>query len=228
VESCFNAEDEFCGTAIRLPFRTVHEAKESSISDKAVEPSEIRQLLDDFIRDEIGITLLFLHRVTSIEIYDIDDDESRLLARAELRIGEASDPFIASNDSTDTTFTRTIVVDIEGNETATSWRFFKTVRSQETSISLLNNRLKRNASSSIKKNKLQASVALAMPLSHQEILRKAGRLFTYLPLPLKTGFPCHVHGLFALTPDRQHLRNGEEMGLVEGSDDQYEYFCVSY
>ncbi|KAA1478276.1 hypothetical protein DENSPDRAFT_741097, partial [Dentipellis sp. KUC8613] len=45
-----------------------------------------------------------------------------------------------------------------------------------------------------------------------------GLLFTYLPLPLKTGLPAHIHALFALTPDRQHLRNAEEIGLAEGFD----------
>jgi hypothetical protein len=111
------------------------------------------------------------------------------------------------------TFTRTIAINIEGKEMARSWRICKTIGSEATSISVLKNRLKRDSSSSLKRNKLQASVALAMPRSHQEILRKPGLLFTFLPLHLKTGFPCHVRGLFALTPDRQHLRNGEEMGI---------------
>ncbi|KAK0502390.1 hypothetical protein EDD18DRAFT_1048553, partial [Armillaria luteobubalina] len=47
----------------------------------------------------------------------------------------------------------------------------------------------------------------------------SGRLFTYLPLPIRTGFPCHVHGLFALTQSRQNLTNKTEIGIVRGSDD---------
>ena len=39
-----------------------------------------------------------------------------------------------------------------------------------------------------------------------------GRLFTFLPLPLKTGFPAHVHALFALTQSRQNLHNSGETG----------------
>ncbi|EEB88370.1 hypothetical protein MPER_13829, partial [Moniliophthora perniciosa FA553] len=58
-------------------------------------------------------------------------------------------------------------------------------------------------------------LALAIPTTGKF---SAGRLFTFIPLPLSTGFPVHVHGLFALTPSRQHLRNNSEH-VVKQSDD---------
>ena len=67
--------------------------------------------------------------------------------------------------------------------------------------------------------KLTATVALAMQTG---VLPDApGRLFTYLPLPSGTDYPCNIHAPFALTLDRQTLRNEKEVGLVKGSDDQY-------
>ncbi|KAF8804890.1 hypothetical protein BYT27DRAFT_7013500, partial [Phlegmacium glaucopus] len=36
--------------------------------------------------------------------------------------------------------------------------------------------------------------------------------------PLETGFPVHVHALFALTQSRQHLRNSGETGIVLQAD----------
>ncbi|TFY52432.1 hypothetical protein EVG20_g10551, partial [Dentipellis fragilis] len=65
--------------------------------------------------------------------------------------------------------------------------------------------------------KLRAKAAIAFPLAHPSP-SAPGLLFTYLPLPLQTGLPAHTHALFALTPDRQHLRNTEEIGLAKGFD----------
>ncbi|KAJ3723890.1 hypothetical protein C8R42DRAFT_577934, partial [Lentinula raphanica] len=70
--------------------------------------------------------------------------------------------------------------------------------------------LQYNVGDHLQKDKLLPHVALAFPLSKQNF---QGHLFTLLPLPISTGFPIHIHGVFALTPDRQSLRNPEEMGI---------------
>ena len=64
-------------------------------------------------------------------------------------------------------------------------------------------------------------VSLAIPLSIATQAETGGRLFTFLPLPLKTGFPTHIHAPFALTQSRQYLRNSGEAGIVSQADDQY-------
>ena len=70
--------------------------------------------------------------------------------------------------------------------------------------------------------KLTATVALAIqPGVFPEGYHAPGRLFTYLPLPSGANYPCNIHAPFALTVDRQTLRNEKEEGLAEGSLDQY-------
>ena len=73
----------------------------------------------------------------------------------------------------------------------------------------------------MEREKLTATVALAiqtdiLPGGHSA----PGRLFTHLPLPSGTNYPCNIHAPFALTVDRQALRNENEK-FVKGSDDQY-------
>ena len=73
----------------------------------------------------------------------------------------------------------------------------------------------------MEEEKLTATVALAIQTGvSSEGRHDPGRLFTYLPLPSDTNYPCNIHAPFALTVDRQTLRNEKE-GVHKGSDDQY-------
>ncbi|KAG8928980.1 hypothetical protein FRC02_006144 [Tulasnella sp. 418] len=62
----------------------------------------------------------------------------------------------------------------------------------------------------IKNDKLLPHVALAVPIWGDTIAHCDGKLFTLLPLPISTKFPLHIHSVFALTSDRQRLRNAQE------------------
>jgi sacsin len=85
---------------------------------------------------------------------------------------------------------------------------------------LLSNRAGSLGENVLKKHKLRADVGLAFPLnSTQSVAPDIGQLFTFLRLPIKTGFPAHIHSLFSLTPSRQNLRPHGENGIVRGSDD---------
>jgi sacsin len=100
------------------------------------------------------------------------------------------------------------------------WRITHSYFPQADSTSLLSLRLGEDPRPILSKHKLLSEMAIAIPLSILHKEENAGRLFTYLPLPLKTGFPGHVHGLFALTQSRQNLNNGGEIGIVRGSEDR--------
>ena len=54
----------------------------------------------------------------------------------------------------------------------------------------------------------------------------SGKLFTYLPLPSDTYYPCSIHTPFALMVDRQTLRNEKEEGLIKGAVDQYVFLSI--
>jgi hypothetical protein len=190
----------------------------SEISDKLVEPSEIRTLLDDFIKDEISIALLFLKNVSRIEVHEVDTHgERHRLAISTI----TRDSRVYGGDQC-VTFTCSVKTVIGVNpDTTERWRIQEANFSQDDAIAALSQRTGFNASSTLMKHKLLPHVALAIPLTISTHSNVSGRLFTYLPLPLPTGFPVHIHGLFALTADRQHLRNGYSMGMVAGSDDMF-------
>ena len=213
----------FSKTIIRLPLRTTAGAAKSLIKKDSVDPSKIRQLFDDFIKEEIGIVLLFLTHIFSIEIYEVDDQGIiTCLASVEL-VKSAPD----SQDASFTTYRSNVKVTtgIVGC-VSQSWRVLCASYPDSEAVTILSDRLGYDVGPTLQRHKLKPYIAIAMPLPLQSST-SGGRLYTYLPLPLSTGFPCHIHGLFALTPDRQHLRNGEETGVVKGDDRSVFYIYLS-
>ncbi|TFK35891.1 hypothetical protein BDQ12DRAFT_267709 [Crucibulum laeve] len=201
----------FHGSVIRLPLRTTG----SEISNKVVQPHEIAQLFHDFVSEEIGISMLFLKHISSIELYEIDvHGTRRQLALSKI---ERSTFDILANRITHTS----VVTNTQAGlaEKKKVWRIINETFSEEEAIAELTRRVGSNPDKTLEKNKLVPEVGIALPHNVLTDKEDSGRLFTYLPLPLKTGFPAHVHSLFALTQSRQNLRN-EDTGIVKGSDDK--------
>jgi hypothetical protein len=44
---------------------------------------------------------------------------------------------------------------------------------------------------------------------------KGGRLFSTLPLPISTGLPLNIHGLFSISADRSRLHGSEPDGVQD-------------
>ncbi|CAK5278239.1 unnamed protein product [Mycena citricolor] len=208
----------FSGSIIRLPLRLP--GAESSISSKSVDASEIRQLFDDFVREEIGISLLFLKHVREVEVHEISEDGTkRCLARTSIRRDQGR-TVAGTNQDQHHSFKCTVSVDSAAHgQSDKPWRIVHSFYPEAQSTSLLALRIGQDPRPILAKHKLLSEMAVAIPLSIVEASESDGRLFTYLPLPLKTGFPVHVHALFALTQSRQNLNNGGEVGIVKGSAD---------
>ena len=79
----------------------------------------------------------------------------------------------------------------------------------------------------LSEDKLNPTVDLAVS-NEFSTLTEEGRLFTFLPLPLKTSFPIHINCVFSLTQSRQNLRNAGEVGIVSDSEDRYVINTVPY
>lgn len=45
-----------------------------------------------------------------------------------------------------------------------------------------------------------------------------GRLFSTLPLPIRTKHPAHIHGMFSITPDRNSIHSGGDWTISEDSE----------
>ena len=201
------------GTIFRLPLRTKDQAIRSRIKNETTAPSEIRQLLEGFGQNELEEAILFLKNISTIEIRHISSSGQ------EYFIGRAT--IDKRNTNSSTLFTRQVTCEASaGNLRSRTWRFSTCLTDKSTTAQIMSEKLDYNIGDELNKEKLVANVELAIPLGGPSI---QGRLFTLLPLPIKTGFPLHFNAVFALTPDRQNLKNVEEAGLPESRERYVEY-----
>ncbi len=206
-----SSRDEFNGTVIRCPLRS----KSSGISSKLVHPADIARLFDEFVSKEIGICLLFLRHIEHIEIHDINE-LGEITIVADLTIFRSL-PVLFEDDNAET-YTTTVKLRAKDQETETSWRILHSRSGTQGIDQFLG---KNGISETLKIHKLLPDIGIAIPFSITTEKIASGRLFTFLPLPLPTKFPVHIHAYFALSQSRQNLRNSREIGLIPGSDDQY-------
>ncbi|KAJ2913096.1 hypothetical protein MD484_g7329, partial [Candolleomyces efflorescens] len=199
----------FDGTVVRLPLRT----EPSDLREKVVSPTEIEGLFKNFIQDEMNISMLFLQHLRSVEFVVVrEDGKVRRLGKCTI---EVTDPLPNG--------TCTKVVHVEppkGRPRVEKWLVLDQHFSQEDALDQLSALAGSLSGRVLKKHKLRPDVGLAFPLDPVSPPDSGiGQLFTFLRLPLATGFPAHVHGFFSLTPSRQNLRNPVDSGVVKGSDD---------
>lgn len=193
---------EFNGTVIRCPLRR----QASHISNKVIRPDGISSLMNDFIAEEIEHSLLFLQHVQHIEIRDINEHG---ILTSNVQVGISRLPLVSKDKDTET-FTAIVSINANGTKKDTIWRVIR--RRFQPPVD-------ENVAYALKQHKLLPNVDIAIPVSVTAGRGTYGRLFTFLPLPLRTGFPTHIHAYFALAQSRQNLRNPHEIGL--GEDDKY-------
>jgi hypothetical protein len=204
------------GTIIRLPLRTDLHRRE--ISTKTISCQEVEDHFQSFIQAELDICLLFLSSLQSIEFWVIREGNatpSRIVQSIITTPGGTSPDDAALQRRVETI----LYPDTShGKDWLIRWYSVPNPESQ----SQLSARIGCDARSTMEKEKLTATVALAIQTGViLGGLCAPGKLFTYLPLPSDTNYPCNIHAPFALTVDRQALRNENEEGFVKGSDDQY-------
>jgi len=198
----------FNGTVFRLPLRTAKQAQESKIKNSPTLVSEIRELLYSFGSNDLEELVLFLRHITSVEIRHIDSNGTeKLIGRVKL---------IDSAPSADGIRTRTTLWEkSDGKVQERRWAIRQLHHNRSEANQILLKRLGYNVAEALTADKLTPTIELAIPLDNEHI---RGSLYTLLPLPVKTGFPLHLNAVFALTPDRQSLKNIEESGTKESRE----------
>lgn len=201
-------------TVVRLPLRTPAQALRSRIKSLAVPISHIQALYRSFIENELSLALLFLKHIMSIELWEIDDNGMDILiAKATIPDSEVASlrSFVPGHDDCSQSYSLKVLTTIgPAEDVSENWRITHLVLSEGSVKELLKGHLGYDVGDRLHEDKLSSHIALAFPLSGQTV---RGRLFTLLPLPISTGLPLHMNGIFALTPDRQSLRNPEELGI---------------
>ncbi len=175
-------------------------------------------MIKDYITQELNVSLLFLDNLRTIEIWKVQSTNKTCLAtwtksekKAECQSKESS-LFIYDSVLSD-------------GRAEFSWRIVQTQNAVDDARSRLAKQVGGETVNHVfERHKLSPGVRIAHPLSTDGNI--SGRLFTFLPLPSKTGFPVHIHALFALTSSRQGLRNRNETGTVAGSDNECAYILL--
>ena len=209
-------QDSFPGTIIRLPLRTEHHRRQ--ISPKTVSCQEIEDSFRAFVQKEMDICLLFLSSLQSVEFWVIKEGQT-----TPSRIAMSNITPVVGAPPDNAALTRRVKTTLPSNQSqAKDWLIRWHSVSDSQSQDHLSERIECDVKPTMEAEKLTAIVALAIQTGvSPDGSSTPGRLFTYLPLPSDTNYPCNIHAPFALTIDRQTLRNELEEGLVKGSDDQY-------
>jgi len=179
---------------------------------------ELDQMIQDYVAEELSISLLFLDNLRTIEIWKVHDANNKMRLATWTRSERK-----AERQSAESSFFIYNSVLSDGHANF-SWRIIQTQNAEDEARSRLAVLVGgETVEHVIKRHKLSPGVRIAYPLFSDG--DTSGRLFTFLPLPSRTSFPVHIHALFALTSSRQSLRNRGETGTVAGSDN--EYACIS-
>ena len=215
----------FPGTVVRLALRPA--SSRSKISAKSPSVDEIHVLIEKFINEELALVLLFLTNLRTVEVREIDEEgHMQVLATATKvlcpRIQPAPPRFPIDLN--------TITVEYHNppRTMSSGWRVIRTTFTAEECVNTLASALEDTVEyvkDEMAREKLRPDIALAFPTLPTPSLR--GRLFTFLPLPLITSFPCHLQGVFSLTDSRQNLRNPSET-IMSRTADQYVFRCTPF
>lgn len=201
----------FNETIIRIPLRTEAQKETSKISKHAISITDIKVALEEFAREIRDGGLLFLKHIRKVIIRV--DDSVVLTAQ------------IIEDDSCDTRSRRELSTDFrrlyaphptETGLVDVSKMFevnikYSDTRSTRTDNYLVHHTMTRSCGDEeldtwARELKLYPWVAIAAPLARfSPDGAFSGRLFSTLILPIPTKQPVHMHGLFAIAPDRARL-----------------------
>lgn len=203
----------FPGTIFRLPLRTAEQARKSEIRAQAITSAKMAELLQTL--SEAGESLLlFLKSVQSIQISEISEQgESHLrllietLNPKEVKVGRGQvQAEIAagwehlrqrvSQSGMRTTWQQRIRFQEAGPARESVWHISQGLGNGETLLEIMDKLY-------LEKEKALPWVGVALRL--EPLPQESGRICCFLPLPLETGHPVHVHGYFDLDTSRTSL-----------------------
>ncbi|KNC46434.1 sacsin [Thecamonas trahens ATCC 50062] len=198
----------FDGTLFRLPLRTPEDAAASAISSHALSIDDVTNLLSDFA-PQASDMLLFLKSVSTVFAHVLTDDGLTTLITTEI-VGLG--PELAAK--------RALLLDVVAGERQALHASFE-LRFTESSDILASrpaprwwvavgtlDTLDADAEALAKAVGYVPWAGTALPL-HQLPPNWHGRAYTFLPLPITTGFPFHINGAFALSANRRQLWRGD-------------------
>jgi len=196
-----SATDEFCGTTVRIPFRTPAQAQNSEISKIVVTPAEILQIFEDYQRDVVE-SLVFLKNIERVEFHLNDTTLGHISVRnidsvKSLRTSIAR--AIASGSAASHGMCFDIEREYGGNHTLESYLLRQSV------FDMYQYGISPEFKTWIAESKSVSVIALSARLNETDS-PSVGRLFVTLPLPIPLDQTrVNINGMFALRRDRRSL-----------------------
>lgn len=182
-------------------------------------PDNLSRLLNEFIDQEMDVVLLFLKNVKELEIHEVAEDGTKRML-AQISISRSTLMEVGSESK----FVKATVKTLRGTrETTKELYILHSTFSQDEVVHLL---LKQTGytraalEGMLRVAKFLPEVGIAADPNVDPSRSALGKLFTYLPLPIATGFPVHIHGLFAIDSTRRYLKRPDEKGVQPGSHHQ--------
>ncbi|PVF98748.1 hypothetical protein CPB86DRAFT_337923 [Serendipita vermifera] len=212
-------EIPFNGAIIRLPLRTNKAAQTSKLVQKPSTIEDIEEIFTKFIEKELRVVLLFLSNLSSIELRIRDSNGHKPLAIVQI---DRENGIKLDDNNIYTKSVVTVTKEDDGTSTQNAWNMFYGSVPEDKVAKALGQKLDRDVETTeLSKEKMFPRVSLAFPVNSPNSANhnpyRMG-LFTFLPLPIPTDFPCHIHAPFALTSDRQKLLNPHDERLPKSRD----------
>ncbi|KAL0183733.1 hypothetical protein M9458_019429, partial [Cirrhinus mrigala] len=227
--SARNSKKAYNGTLIKLPFRTLEEAKKSEISSKVYDEKRIQSFKNN-LTDNSETHLLFLKRIKSLSLQIVPENASTPpqddQIQTPLKISrEIMTSFAVSNDKLLQEIKSTLRNDIAYNNIVDVNRahIVKIVQEHSerslTQYWLLYSCFGTQDSLQMYQKRTDQEHVFSYPIGGVAVplYKEAkpntwspdesliGQAFCFLPLSIETGLPVHVNGTFAVTSNRKSL-----------------------
>ncbi|KAG0283790.1 hypothetical protein BGZ96_011831 [Linnemannia gamsii] len=202
-------ESHFNGTIFRMPLRskTTGRSGSSGFGSDALTLAKVRDMFSSWIEDA-KIGMLFLKNIRTIELSDGTTPVTSVTKQDHPDSQVAQ--LLVKSLSTPTSQVSTVDIKVTSNG----------VGGTPNAVSLkwlvyTEDALPANASkdihSIVQKRHWSTQNGVAIPLGDERVLKSfRGRLMVYLPTPIETRLPFHLHAGFALTTNRKTLAGGSE------------------
>ncbi|KAA8910606.1 hypothetical protein FN846DRAFT_775017 [Sphaerosporella brunnea] len=211
------------GTIIRLPLRTAEQAARSEIvrdlERKSTGFEDIKEVFESFSTEMVEY-LLFLRHISSIRLKIGNEVFAEAVARKFSLEGDITDSF-----TIDDAYRRVLV---QGLEETRVHQFVMAITSQkdgETSTAryAVTHQMRHSHPDGelhewSRSYKLFPWAAIACPISEGLLQNFSGKLFSTLPLPIRSQHPAHIHAMFSITPDRASIHRDEDSTVSERTE----------
>ncbi len=221
------ADKDFNGTIFRLPLRTKNTAEDSEISHEIFSYNDFLKWCEEWKGN--ANNLLFLRHVHKLVLQEIDTSGNRIV-HVEIKTKNSNEVEQASNKIQKELSGELLDICTRWKEDTRELPIFKyhhhflvkflengKEKKKEESWAVVNGLFKGEGDSLLE----QASKVLKISPNHRKVLPWAGvaikldnnkplkldnsKLYTFLPLPIKSSYPVHIHGWFDLNPKRTEI-----------------------